>query len=571
MKKLLWVLGIVSLSFVSSPVRAADEGWTITNFVDSITILSTGKVHVQETIDVDFGSLVKHGIYRDLPYRYQVDGSKISTDVEELTVTDGSKAIPYTVTSNDANFELKIGDANKTISGKHTYVISYLETGILRAFDSYDELYWNVTGNSWPVPVESASTTVILPDGASVVQSSCYQGTTGSTDQCTATGSKFATSRTLASGEGFTVALGYTKGAVPILAGTGKIPGQMTDTTFWQGVLFFAITLLAGIAFLIYKWWKGGRDDDTVPNYQRTIIAEYEPPADLRPGEVGVLMDERADAIDLSASIVDLAVRGYLTITEVPKTWVLGSRDYKLDRTDKATTDLMDWEQKLLTAIFSTGSSVQISKLRSTKLATDLQAVKSSLYTDVTNKGLFPKNPDDIRNSYIVVGFILGFGASFLSAFGISSLLGAFSGVTAALGVLGFITVGFAFVMPKRSAKGKELLRKALGYKLFLITTDRDRIPYFEKEGMFMKALPYAMVFGVTSQLAKVMKDLGINPVQPGWYIGSHPFVAVAFVSDMNNFSSSLSSAFTPVSSSSGSGGSGFSGGGFGGGGGGSW
>ena len=90
MKKLLWVLGIVSLSFVSSPVRAADEGWTITNFVDSITILSTGKVHVQETIDVDFGSLVKHGIYRDLPYRYQVDGSKISTDVEELTVTDGS-------------------------------------------------------------------------------------------------------------------------------------------------------------------------------------------------------------------------------------------------------------------------------------------------------------------------------------------------------------------------------------------------------------------------------------------------------------------------------------------------
>ena len=573
MKKLILALGIVSLVFISSPARADDTGWKVTNFTDQITVQSSGKVQIQETINVDFGSLQKHGIYRDIPYRYQVDnGSTINTDIEQVSVTDGLKSVPYSTSNTDSYLELKIGDANKTVSGAQTYVISYLVTGVLRNFDNIDELYWNVTGNDWTVPIEKASATVTLPTGVIISQSSCYQGASGSNETCTANNNgQFATTRSLDPAEGFTIAAGYPKGAVPLLTGSGKVPGSLANISFPQLFFGFLLALILGLGFLIYKWWKTGRDDNDAPSYKQTVIAEYEPPAKLRPGEIGVLMDERADAIDLSASIVDLAVRGYLTITEIPKKGLFSSIDYKLDRTKKTDTDLMEWEKKLLSSIFESGLSVQISKLKSTSLALNLKQVKDLLYKDVTAKELFSNNPEEIRNTYTIEGILILFLSLMATAFSFETMPSFIPGFLAGLTLVGLLTIIFAFVMPKRTAKGKELLRQAKGYKLFLITTDKDRLPYFEKQGMFMQALPYAMVFGVTSQLAKVMKELNIQPTQPNWYYGSGPFVPMVFANNMNTFSNSLSSAFAPVSSSSGSGGGGFSGGGFGGGGGGSW
>ncbi|MBI2074698.1 MAG: DUF2207 domain-containing protein [Candidatus Levybacteria bacterium] len=157
------------------PVLAA-ENWTIDNFQSQIDVGSDGKVQVTETIDTDFGFVAKHGIFRDIPYIYYTNnGSNIYTDIQILNVSqDGSAAI-YRF-SKEGNFlRLKIGDPNRTISGKREYEIKYLVSGVLRGFDDHDELYWDVTGNGWPVLITKASALVTLPQD-SITKIACYEG-----------------------------------------------------------------------------------------------------------------------------------------------------------------------------------------------------------------------------------------------------------------------------------------------------------------------------------------------------------------------------------------------------------
>jgi hypothetical protein len=78
---------------------------------------------------------------------------------------------------------------------------------------------------------------------------------------------------------------------------------------------------------LMYRHWaQRGRDPEIRP-----IAPRYEPPAGLAPAEVGVLADNSADMRDLTATIVDLAVRGYLIIEEREEQKLFGllkDRDY---------------------------------------------------------------------------------------------------------------------------------------------------------------------------------------------------------------------------------------------------
>lgn len=126
--------------------------------------------------------------------------------------------------------------------------------------------------------------------------------------------------------------------------------------------------------------------------------------------------------------------------------------------------------------------------------------------------------------------------------------------------------------MPKKTKEGVILKEKSLGLKEFLYRADRYKLKWQEKEEIFEKFLPYAMVFGVVDQWAKNFKNIYTD--SPDWYVGNiNTFSAIYIASEMSHFSSSASSSYSPPASSgsSGFGGGGSSGGGFGGGGGGSW
>ena len=571
MKFFTTLLGLAAILLLPFSVKA-DEGWTITSFATDLVIETNGQVRVTEAIDVDFGSLEKHGIYRDIPYRYSnPDGTTTATDIADVAVTDGSVPVPYALSATNANFRIKIGDPDRTISGVNTYRISYTVTGVVRTVETGDELYWNTTGNDWPVPIEQATASITLPSNVQPIASSCYQGPRGSTNRCETPDTRhFVSSQVLAPGGGLTVALSYPSNVIPILVGTGELPIKPFDPTSPLTVGGFVLPIIGTLLFLVFKWRAEGRDSASGPSFRQTVTTEFEPPAKLKPAEIGVLMDERADLTDLSATIVDLATQGFLTIAEIPKQGFFGQKDFLLTRTSKQPEQLAEYEQQILTALFANSSPTHLSSLKN-KFYTHLNPIKQSLYELVTKQGLFDSNPEKVRRIYIGSGIGMSV-LALLTLVVLRDQLGAMGiGMAAGSILAGLIVLFGSFLMPRRSAKGSELFRQAKGYKLFLTTTEKDRAPFFEKEGIFTKLLPYAMVFGVTSQLARVFNELGIQPQAPVWYTGSHPFTPIAFASDINNFSTALSSTLASSPSSSGSGGGGSSGGGFGGGGGGSW
>jgi uncharacterized membrane protein len=109
---------------------------------------------------------------------------------------------------------------------------------------------------------------------------------------------------------------------------------------------------------------------------------------------------------------------------------------------------------------------------------------------------------------------------------------------------------------------------------MYIETAEKHRQEFNEKENIFARYLPFAIVFGSVGKWAKAfegLEDQAANSTS-SWYSGTRPFAPLAFSSSLQSFSSSVSSTLGSTQSSGGSGFSGgSSGGGGGGGGGGSW
>lgn len=578
---LLIFLSFTSLFILFTSPALATENWVIDKFQSQINIRSDGKVEITETIDVDFSTLAKHGIFRDIPYIYPTNtGTTIYSEIQILNVLqDGSNARYQS--SKEGNFlRLKIGDPSVTLLGKREYVIKYLTTGVLRGFEDHDELYWDVTGNGWPVPIIQVSTTVILPQNG-VTATTCFQGVINSKEKCISkvTSQKQATfqsTRSFNSSEGLTIVLGYTKSMVPILA--VNPPDSTTYTSSGSSVYppngwVFLITSILGIGLIFWWWKKTGQE-----NPQGAVMVEYSAPDNLRPAEVGTLLDERADTLDVSATIIDLAARGFLTIEEKEKKWLFGSTDYIFSRKSKDEDDLLNYEKELLDRIFAEGDIINLSELES-EFYDDLVRIKSELYKNMVNKKYFPTNPEKVKGRYMTFGAMIMILSIFIAIFGFFESSGILSGVGLALIVVGFVLLILSRSFAKRTSVGSQAFRKILGFKLFMEKVETYKQRFMEKENLFNEFLPYAIVFGITEKFAQAFKDLGLKPPQPSWYISNRPFNPILFSSSINSFSSSLTSAIASqpsrshsfVSSGSGFSSSGSSGGGFGGGGGGSW
>ena len=567
----------------------ADEGWVIERFNSNINIETSGVVNVNETIDVDFNTLSKHGIYRNIPYVYEADGNKTYTEIDVKSVRQNGRQAEFSTSRTDGYVRLKIGDADKTISGKNSYEIEYTAKGVLRGFTDHDELYWNVTGNNWPVGINSTTASVILPSDG-VIKVACFEGYSGSQGECLSASesarlARFSNTAALGEAQGMTIAVGYKKGLVPLI--TVERPKTFWEKfTEWPSLATLGISMLFGIGTVIYLWDKNGRDywfgqgvfgkrndgGSVKPiGAHETIVVEFTPPENLRPAEIGVLMDERADTSDVVATIIDLASRGFLSITEVPKKWMFGKIDYTLTKKEKDVSPLLNYEKMLLNDLFKTGKEIKVSELKKT-FYEELKKIKEELYREVIAKHLFPSDPEKIRTKYFAIGFIMifigGFAIGYTIGFGHVFL----ADLCVGLIVSGLVLLGFSRHMPRRTAYGRDLYRRIKGYRMFIDKAEKHRQKFFEKKNLFNEVLPYAIVFGLTEKFVDAMKEIGLKTTQPGWYSGTHPFNSHVFASNMSDFSNSMGSAIASTPSSSGGfSGGGSSGGGFSGGGGGSW
>ena len=558
-------------------VANADEGWTIERFDSQIVIRADGSLGITEAIDVDFGAQQKHGIFRRIPVRYRADGANERVyDLRLRSVTDATgRSWAFQRTEEGPDVIIKIGDPDRTISGRQTYRIAYDVFGVLNGFADHDELFWNVNG-VWPVRTRAVTTHVQLPRG-DVTQVACYQGPLGSTEQCRATKAAstadMSATRLLGEAEQMTVVVGLPKGVVPPPKPTFE--ARARDIEEWWDLTPVSLggaaaVLVVGIGGLARRWWTAGRD----PGPARAVVPEYEPPQKLRPAEVGLLIDESADPKDLTATIVDLAVRGYLRIEEIPSEGILGRKDWKLVRLRDADDTLAPFEKTLFAGLFAgavDAAAVKLSDLKGTFHAT-LELAEDDLYKESVAKGWFPTEPDRVRSRWaalgcgvLVAGVLVTAGLGLRFGFGIAGL---------AVVLVGVMTLFAGRLMAKRSGSGRDLLWHIHGFRRYMETAETDRQRFAEKENIFAQYLPYAIVFGLVSKWAAAFSGLDVQRATAGWYTGSSFVNVAAFSNGLSSFSSGLATAIssTPASSgSSGFGGGGGSGGGGGGGGGGSW
>lgn len=566
LKKLIAVFSF-ALLFSAKSLAASEQ---IDNFATGVTISKDGMIKVVETIDYNFGSNERHGIFRNIKKRNKnQDGQLYETPISVLSVTD-LKGTAYSYTTEDSGdyLKLKIGDANKLVTGLQNYIITYTVKGAIGDFSDHDELYWNVTGNEWEVPILASSVTVVFEGQTqqpSNPKADCFTGPSGATQKNCRTaaidfGQVFTMDKALGPMEGFTIVYGFDKGYVSL------IPPEKVANYSWLFAILAFLWYFCTPGLVLLYYLKFGRD----PKTNTAIPALFEPPKDgirrLAPGESGTIIDESADDADLTATIVDLAIRGHLKISEEAPDGInklagslipsLTKKTFRFTKSvDYKTKDkeaLQNHEQIVLDGLFEYGNEVTTDELKDT-FHSDADKFKESLYLQTIQNGFFPSNPQTIRTIWMGIG-------------------------VAAIFITGNIPLGImclllAKAMPRKTMKGARTQVDILGLKKFLSSQERQLNFQEENWYLFEKLLPYAIAFGVTEVWAKRFEHLGNMP-QTSWYSGTSTLNSYMLASSLNSFGSTMHSASTPVRSSSGfssgfSGGS--SGGGGGGGGGGSW
>jgi len=597
MRRVIAVLIVASGALLAtSGIARAQLSEQIDGYDVAIELRTDGSLRITEVIDYDFGVTEHHGIFRDVPTRVHYDDTYdrvYPLTVESVSATGGASA-DYTTERDGSLTRIKIGDPEETVSGDHRYTIVYTVEGATNGFTDHDELYWNAIGDEWPVSIDDVTVQVEAP--GDITDSLCFQGPERSTLPCDGQKVRGASAtfrqQHLDPYSGVTIVLAFPKGVLdapaPILEERWSVSSAFRLTPVTGGVSGALLLLIVGGAAVTL--WRTGRDrryqgspidqvmgnptgdDEAVPIFDADTEApvEFAPPGDMRPGQMGTLVDEQANTLDVSATIVDLAVRGFLMIQEIPKEGWFGKPDWTLIKLEESEAGLLTYERRLLNALFRDGTEVTISDLRNT-FAARLEGVEESLYVDVVNRGWFRSRPDKVRSTWQargVVVLILGAALTFVLArwthwglLGIPLILG------------GLLLVMFAKRMPARTASGTAMLRRVRGFRRVIETAETHMSQWAEKEMIFTTFLPYAVVFGCTDKWAKAFAALGVQP-DTSWYVSPRPFVYTEFAQSMDGFAVTTGGtiASTPSGSgSSGFGGGGFSGGGGGGGGGGSW
>jgi hypothetical protein len=561
-----------------------------------LTVRRDGTLHVVETIDYDFGNTPRHGILRYVPVRTHYDDKYDRLFPIDNVEVDGSEGTPvqFEESTEGAYKVIKIGDPDRTITGVHRYVIAYDVKGAMTRQREHDELYWNAIGDKWDVVRNDVVVDVHAP--ARVTRATCFTGATGSNLGCDRYRVEGREARfvdaSVFPGEELTIVVALPRGTIvpapePRLDERWSVDRAFSRTPATLGIAggLLALLLAAGA----WVMWRAGRDrryvgsavdvafgsasgaEERVGPFEDTDSpVEFVPPDNLRPGLVGTLVDEQANPLDVTATIVDLAVRGYLTIDEIPKEGWFGKPDWKLTKS-KGSDGLLDYERELFDALFAGRSEVTLSALRRT-FADDLGRVQDKLYQDVVARGWFPRRPDHTRVLWVIGGVLVT-----LLGIGLTVLAAAFTHwglVPVPLVVIGLVMVAFAGKMPHRTAKGTGTLRRVLGFRTFIEESEKERARFAEQQNLFSEYLPYAIVFGCVEKWAKAFEGLAAQPPDTGWYHSSQPFTAIAFAHAIDGFTVTTAGTISAAAPSS-SGGSGFSGGfsggGGGGGGGGSW
>ena len=570
-----------------------------------------GALTVTETIRVvATGQQIKRGIIRDFPTRYTGKyGETVNVGFQLLHVTRDGAPERYKIESYANGLRIKIGNKDVFLpQGEYVYTLVYRTTRQLGFFEDYDELYWNVTGSGWSFEIESARASVTLPGGAELTNWAAYTGKPGERGQDFQTayqpyGAALAvqTSRALAPGEGFTIVIAWPKGFVAEPTASQTTADFARDNaSVMAGLAGLAILL----AYFAMVWVKVGRDPA-----KGAIEPEYEPPEGFSPAAARFVTEMSYDGKAFTAAIVNMAVKGYLTIHYD------GAGDYALRKTGEAA-ELAPGEAAVARKLFSfERDEVILEQANHKRLKKAEDALKKSLHRDfektyfLNNTGYFLPGlaitlitfglvaifgTEPAGAAFITVwlsiwsiacyalarmviaawrkttttttgGLLEGGGAIFITLFAVPFFGGWIFGawflvesvsLAAAVTLASILLADVVFydLLKAPTRLGRKALDRLEGFELYLSVAEQDRMnfhnPPERTPELFEKFLPYALALGVEQawgeRFAGVLAAASQGPGQSGTGYRPRWYSGHGFHKHgVSGFASSLGSSFS--------------------------
>ena len=574
------LLPLLLLLLLLSPAQA-QHTWRVADFKDTISIAADGTALVSEKITLQFAG-EWHGIHRTIPVEYPgPQGTNYTLFLNVMSVTDenGNK-LKYESRKSGNYRDLKIYipgavDTTRVVNIDYSVRngIRFFDSSGDGSSDSYAEFYWNLTGNDWPVPIDHASAFVTLPESAAGgLRAQAFTGAYGSKESDATTEIKgadvlFETTRPLPMRGGATIDIYIPQGVL-------KPPSALTKLGWFLSSNPVVFLPLFTLAVMFALWYSVGRDPD--PGV--SVAPQYAPPPGMSPAEAGTLIGDTIHPRDITSTIVDLAVRGYIRIEEKVDTFlVFHHKDYLfhlLKPREQWGPDLTPHERVMLENIFLGGAETRLSSLKN-RFYTVIPVVREDIMSALKNKGIYTLDPESANGYSIVAGVVIAIIVIAVQVLGWMNLFYSIPLVLGSVLVSALIWWLFARQMTAKTVAGARTQVAVLGFQEFMNRVDADRIKRMPPD-TFEKFLPYAMALGVEHHWAQAFDGIVKDP--PTWYVspnGYTGFSPLFFSSSMHSMASDMHQVFvsSPRSSSGGSGfggggGGGFSGGGFGGGGG---
>lgn len=564
-------------SSLPPPSQPTLPGGEHTRSFDVVTrVFADGHVRVHEKIVQDFGVVARHGIERVIPLRDDAGEHPISNLI--VSTSDGTpnhvsiNAQPDTVT-------IRIGDADRTITGAHTYRVAYdLAKMTDRLAGGRSHLAIDAI-SAWQQTIDVLHYTVIAPEAPETFR--CEQGDVGSTEPCavkerTADGATF-TATEMAPETALTIRLTWPDTVVAVSA-SDSLPGA--------GDVGYAV--LAGLAIAFVGWryrrrwqhlfaaaqtqlWATFGPDVAGAQTEAYDLAgepaiEFVPPMSLRPGEAGTLVEASSTKL-LTATVVDLAARGAMKITEVDGSWTLERRNRDVAMTDD--------EQLVMTALFGDADVTSLDD-RGTEMGTLSAELAENLTDDLETRGLAVQgtNAGGLRATtrqawLLVLGIIAVIIGAVLHVIVVTATGSRDGALAAETALVLLVILGLGAIRVRGAAKGLTpmglaALWRVRGFGRFFTQSEAMHDRAAADRGLLRQYMGYAIVFGFVTQWIAAFD----SPDTSDWFDTTSPMDS-AFIGFT---AASMWSPPTSSSSTSGfGGGGGGAGGGSGGGGGGSW
>lgn len=597
--------------------------YDITKYDVEIVVDEHNKYSIKENIDTYF-NVSKHGIVRRIPLYNNIIRQDGIRERNRVLISNVHVNEEFASSRENNNYVLKIGSADKTINGKHSYSISYDYDIGLDKNNKYDELYFNIIGTNWDTDISNVTFKITMPKEFDASKLGFSYGEYGKSntdnisydvDGNVITGSFEGT---LLAGEGLNVRM--------------ELPeGYFIRKSVGSSLLecWYYIIPILGVIVAYVVWKKYGKDDQVVD------VVSFYPPENMNSLDVAFAKKGSVNSNDAVSLLVYLASKGYIKIVEDKKSksrfTIQKVKEYDGNNKeeelffrglfkkvwDSISSDELDESfyltiNSILTKKNSTANRKELFNSKSSNKRYILflfMLITSSLSTIIPALGY---KLSDIIFSIIICNLI-GIVALIIVGIiydnnctkkGLNSALGFAFFFVLALAVANFTIIGFEYIyydtvyligfilcmvctyliyffyliVTKRTEYGNKVLGEVNGFKKFLETAEKDKLESLvhDDPSYFYNILPYAYVLGVSDAWIKQFEGIAIAP--PDWYESADTFDYYRFNRSLNRTIHSASRVMNSVPQSSGgsSSGGGFSGGGFsgggsGGGGGSSW